>query len=119
MPLSENEQRILQEIEKNFYESDPAFARAVTDNGYDHSGRNAKLYAAGFVASLALLLVTFSQIVVVGFVGFLSMVFCAVMFVKNVRRVVRPTLQEPDREAAIEELRSRFRNRFRRGEGEG
>ena len=30
MPLSEDEQRILQEIERNFYDSDPAFAREVS-----------------------------------------------------------------------------------------
>ena len=117
MPLSENEQRILQEIEKNFYESDPEFARAVTEDGYGHSSRNAKLYAVGFVVSLVLLLVTFSQLLIVGFLGFLGMVLCAAMFVKNVRRTVRSKLQESDKEAAIEDLRTRLRNRFRR-EGE-
>jgi Flp pilus assembly protein TadB len=116
VPLSENEQRILQEIEKNFYESDPEFARAVTENGYNHSGRNAKLYAAGFVACLALLLVTFSQLLIVGFAGFLGMVFCAAMFVKNLRRAIRPKLQQAERDAAIEELRNRLRNRFRHEE---
>jgi hypothetical protein len=41
------------------------------------------------------------------------------MFVRNVRRALRSKLHEADREAAIEELRSRFRNPFRRGDDDG
>ena len=41
VPLSEDEQRILHEIERRFYESDPAFASQVSQTTlYRHAGRN-------------------------------------------------------------------------------
>ena len=44
MPLSEDEQRILQQIEAQLYESDPALAREVaTTTLYSHAFRNIKL----------------------------------------------------------------------------
>ena len=40
MPLSEDEQRILHEIEQQFYETDPALARAVGSTSlYRHAFR--------------------------------------------------------------------------------
>jgi len=90
VPLSEDEQRILQDIERGFYEQDPAFARSVTNTSlYGHAGRNCKIAAAGFVVSLAVLLLTFASVPVVGFLGFGCMVLCVAMFVKNFRRLGR------------------------------
>ena len=46
MPLSEDEQRILQEIEQQLYASDPELAREVSSTTvYRHAGRN--LYCNG------------------------------------------------------------------------
>ncbi len=43
MPLSEDEQRILSEIEAKLYESDPALARDIADTTiYTHAYRNLK-----------------------------------------------------------------------------
>ena len=43
MPLSDDEQRILLEIEKEFYDSDPKLAREVGETSlYKHSLRNIK-----------------------------------------------------------------------------
>jgi len=54
VPLSEDEQRILHEIEQQFYATDPAFAREVgTTTLYRHAFRNLKLAGAGFMAGLA------------------------------------------------------------------
>ena len=51
MPLSEEEQRILSEIERRFYASDPKTAHQLsTTTLYRHAGRNCKWAAAGFVA---------------------------------------------------------------------
>lgn len=122
VPLSEDEQRVLRDIERNFYESDPAFAQAVTDAVvYRHAKRNAKLGVAGFIVSLALLLATFTQAPLIGFVGFLGMVGCAFVAVQNVRRV--GTVAAAGRDNAgrdnsvkhgqsINDLRDRFRRRF-------
>ena len=52
MPLSEEEQRILSEIERRFYASDPKTAHQLsTTTLYRHAGRNCKWAAAGFVAA--------------------------------------------------------------------
>ena len=43
MPLSEDEQRILSEIEQQLYQSDPALARDIADTTvYTHAYRNLK-----------------------------------------------------------------------------
>jgi hypothetical protein len=43
VPLSEDEQRILSEIEEQLYESDPALAREVSQTTiYSHAFRNLK-----------------------------------------------------------------------------
>ena len=53
MPLSDREQRILEEIEKNLYEEDPRFARATrrTTPRFDRSKR-ARLGGLLFVIGL-------------------------------------------------------------------
>src|SRR4051812_38632611 len=81
VPLSENEQRILHEIERSFYENDPAFAREVRSASlFRHAGRNCKWAALGFVAGLALLLVSFASSLFLGVAGFLIMLACAFVF---------------------------------------
>ena len=50
MPLSEDEQRILQEIEAQFYANDPQLAQQVSETTlYRHASRNIKWAALGFV----------------------------------------------------------------------
>ena len=56
MPLSEDEQRILREIEDQLYESDPALANEVRTRTVNSSVlRRIRLAAVGMVVSLALL----------------------------------------------------------------
>lgn len=55
MPLSEHEQKILEEIERQLYEQDPKFARNVASRSRKgHSSRNLRrgiiLFALGFFA---------------------------------------------------------------------
>ncbi|MEA3077080.1 MAG: hypothetical protein QOF60_1988 [Actinomycetota bacterium] len=120
MPLSEDEQRILQEIERNFYDSDPAFAREVsTTTLYRHAGRNLKWAGVGFVAGLVVLILGFTQSVLLGFVGFLVMVGCAFLFYLNAAKMGRAGLQSvSQRTGNITEIVSRrsqrMRERFRR-----
>ncbi len=88
VPLSEEEHRILQEIEKNFYENDPEFAsRVKSETVYRHAGRNIKWALLGFIAGLAMLILTFTTSVVLGSVGFLVMLGSSVIFEKNLRRM--------------------------------
>ena len=81
MPLSEEEHRILQEIEKNFYENDPEFAtRVKSETVYRHAGRNIKWALLGFVVGLAMLILTFTTSVILGSFAFLIMLGSAVFF---------------------------------------
>ena len=76
MPLSDREQQILEEIEKNLYDEDPRFARATRRAGprYDGSKR-ARLGALLFVVGLGTLLLFFvTQAILVGVLAFGGMV---------------------------------------------
>ena len=56
MPLSEDEQRILREIEANLSVTDPKLVQQVSDTTlYRHSARLIKWSVLGFVAGLVLL----------------------------------------------------------------
>src|SRR4051794_31014326 len=122
MPLSEDEQRILQQIEQQFYESDPAFAREVSSTTlYRHAWRNIKFALLGFVAGLALLIVALSVSVFLAFGGFLIMLACAFVIERNARTMGRAGLQQVTanmRGAGVKNVfgnaGERFRNRFRR-----
>jgi len=68
MPLSENEQRILQEIEQDFYESDPEFAREVGETTlYRHSWRTIKWALFGVAIGVGLLIAALSVHFVLSF----------------------------------------------------
>ena len=122
MPLSEDEQRILHEIERSFYENDPDFyRRASSETLYRHAGRNCKWALAGFVAGLAVLVVSFASSIWLGFVGFLIMLSCAIVFEANARKMGRAGWQQvstsirsrglPD---VISETGRKLRERFKR-----
>jgi hypothetical protein len=124
VPLSEDEQRILQEIERNFYDSDPAFAGKVgTTTLYRHAGRNLKWATVGFVAGLVILIAGFTESVVLGFLGFLIMVGSAFLFYLNAAKMGKAGLQSvSQRTGNITEIMGRrsqkLKDRFRR-DGDG
>ena len=73
MPLSEDEQRILREIEDRLYESDPALANEVrTRTVHTAVLRRIRLAAVGMVVSLALTIFLLSVHFLLAFVGFLG-----------------------------------------------
>lgn len=126
MPLSEDEQRILHEIEQQFYETDPAFAREVESTTlYRHAFRNIKWAMLGFLAGVAVLIwALLNGSVVVAFVGgFLVMLGSAIWFEHNVRKLGRAGWQQMTssmRAGGIRNLmgntRKRMRDRFKREE---
>ncbi len=98
MSLNEEEQRILHEIEKTFYDNDPEFAdRVRSETVYRHSGRNLKWAGVGFVLGLAFTILTFTISVLLGAVGFLAMLVSAYFFERNLRRVGRASLEDLSR----------------------
>lgn len=124
MPLSEDEQRILHEIERRFYESDPAFANQVSQTTlYRHAGRNCKWAAGGFLGGLVLLLWGFAQTLWLGAAGFAVMLFCALVIDRNLRKMGRAGWQQMTESIRARNMgdlfgdtRKRLRERFKRDE---
>ena len=118
MPLSEEEQRILHEIERSFYAGDQApgspGASRLTDV------RRLRFAALGFVASLVLLLVGFASSFVVGAVAFLAMVGTGAVLVDGIRRVGGERLrsQAGRISSMVADPSRRLRNRRFRATGE-
>ena len=87
MPLDEREQRILEEIEAQFYEDDPAFAQSVRDTTLKAvTGRRVRWAAVGFVVGLVVMLAMFTVNPIIALVGFVLMVASAVWIVTVLRR---------------------------------
>ncbi len=95
MPLSEDEQRILSQIEQQLYESDPGLAHEVSSTTvFTHGFKHIRLAAVGLVAGLAFLLFTLSVSFWLAFVGFLIMLGSAWYGERNLRRVGKAGLQQ-------------------------
>ena len=59
MPLSEDEQRILSQIEQQLYETDPSLAHGIADTTvYSDASRHLKQGIFGFVAGLVFMIAT-------------------------------------------------------------
>lgn len=122
MPLSEDEQRILGEIEANLRATDPELARQVgSTTVYSHSLRKLKWGVVAFLAALVASVLLLSISFVLAFVGFLAMVAAAVFIESNARKLGRAGLNEASQAFRGGSLRdylgnagSRARNRFRR-----
>lgn len=85
VPLSEHEQRILRQIERQF-QHEHWLARALRVPEDAHvATRNAKRAAGGFVLGLSALLLSFASSWVVGLVGFIIMLASAVSLVQSIR----------------------------------
>ncbi len=95
MPLSDDEQRILTEIEDHLYESDPALAREVAQTTiYTHAFRNLKWASAGFTVGAALMVMLLSASFILAFVGFLLMLGSLLWFESNARKLGRAGLEQ-------------------------
>jgi hypothetical protein len=125
VPLSEDEQRILSEIEEKLYESDPALAREVSQTTvYSHAWRNLKWAMAGFVLGVVLMMgLLYAVGFVAAFMGFLVMLASALWFERSLRRLGRVGWEQMTRSMRAAGLRDfvgnqgqRMRERFRRDE---
>lgn len=87
MPLSEDEQRILSEIEQQLHETDPELAHQVSKTTlYKHAARSIKWSIAGFVLGFVLLILTVSE-TLLALVGFGIMLACLFILERNVRKL--------------------------------
>jgi Protein of unknown function (DUF3040) len=97
VPLSEHEQRMLEQMERALYAEDPKFASALEGSGLRTFTRR-RLYqaVAGFLTGIALLMGGMvARLIWVSVVGFLVMLGCAALGVAGWRRTVRPSEQQP------------------------
>ncbi len=90
MPLSDNEQRILDEIEKQLHRSDPRLAKEVSETTvYRHAIGSLKWTIVGFIVGLVVLVSTLQIHFLLAFVGFLLMLISALGFERNLRMMSR------------------------------
>lgn len=125
MPLNEDEQRILEEIERRFYAHDPDSARRIGSTTLTrYLARNCRWAVLGLIAGLVVVVVGFASSWVIGVIGFLIMVASAMVLIQNLRKFSRYQLQQMRSSNgrslgdAIDDAARRFRQRFR-GEDEG
>jgi hypothetical protein len=98
MALDDHEQKILAEIERQFYEEDPELARAVRQIATP-SRVGVRLAMLGVVAGLAIVIAFFASNTVVAFLGFALLVGSAAALVTGLRsRAWRSTDNEPQGE---------------------
>ncbi|MFF4752808.1 DUF3040 domain-containing protein [Streptomyces sp. NPDC002514] len=92
MPLSEHEQRMLEQMERALYAEDPKFATALEGNGLrTYTRRRVYQAVAGFLVGIALLMAGMvAQQIWVSVVGFLVMLGCAVLAVTGWRKAPKP-----------------------------
>lgn len=111
MPLNDKEQKILDEIERQFLQDDPKLARAVkTASAADTFRRSSRLTVGGFILGLALMLLFFTSNTLIAMVGFVVMVASASVFVVALRRrTMGPSITGAGLEAWVDRLRSKWR----------
>ncbi len=97
VPLSEEEQRILRDIEANFYEHDPKFVRAVNraDSRFG-TLRGIKMPIATFLLGLAMVLGTYHRIWILAALGFVVMVASAGIVVQNISQRITQANNDDD-----------------------
>ena len=95
MPLSDDEQRILLEIEKEFYDSDPEFAREVSETTlYRHALRNIKWAVLIGVLSVVGMIAALQVHFLLAFGAFLLLFASTVVVERNLRKMGRVGLQK-------------------------
>lgn len=105
MPLDEREQRILAEIERQFYQEDPKLAATVRNTTLATvTARKVRWAVVGLVGGLVVMLVFFTRNSFVALAGFLVMVVAAGWIVAT----VRDSRRDPA-EGIIERARRRWR----------
>lgn len=124
MPLSEDEQRILSEIEQQLYESDPSLAHGIADTTvYSDAYRHLKRGIFGFIVGAVVMLATLSvsEVPWLPALGVIIMFACALSIEANARRMGKAGLDQITQSMKTAGLRDylgqpggRMRDRFRK-----
>jgi len=93
MPLSEHEQRLLEEMERSLYQNDADFVAKVGRGGRPSYRSIVLGILLGVVGVACLLVGVFVQIAVIGIVGFVIMLGGVLLAIAPSRRGPRPTAE--------------------------
>lgn len=121
MPLSEHEQRILDEIERKLAEEDPKFARGVTaKTPRGQAVRRLKRAVAGFVMGFCLLLaglLVTEAFLLLGVAAFGVMLASVVVIASTAKHLGRDTAAEASKPATwMTRMEERWKKRFDKDE---
>ena len=126
MPLSEHEQRLLEQMEKALYAEDPKFATSLRSTPGARAARGrAALGVLGVLAGLGLLLAgVATTLIIIGVVGFIVMLAGAVLIysafqVRTVEDAAAPTTESPSRPRKSTGFMDRMEDRWRRRSEDG
>ena len=124
VPLSEDEQRILQQIEQQFYANDPELAGEISNHSlYAHCLRQLRWAVAVFVAGVVVLAgaLFWTEPFLLAFGGFLVMLVAALWGERSLRKMGRAGIDQLSSGLRTGALRGylgdggdRVRDRFRR-----
>jgi hypothetical protein len=121
VPLSDHEQKLLDEIEQALYAEDPKFAAAVRSaRTRSRTRRSVVLGVLGVITGLALVLVgLFTTVIVLSVIGFVLLVGACAFIALTLRTRVRGTPPPSSGSAGARVprqsgLRSRMEDRLRR-----
>ncbi|HEX9695474.1 MAG TPA: DUF3040 domain-containing protein [Actinomycetota bacterium] len=123
MPLSEHEQRILDEIERRLVDEDPKFARGVkSSTPHGQSLRRLRRAIGGFAAGLALLVAGLlfpDAFFILGIVAFGVMVASAVVIASTVKAIGHKravSVDQTQRGTWFDKMEDRWKKRFEKDE---
>jgi len=121
MPLSEHEQRILEEIERRLVADDPKFAREVAAGGAQGKAlKRVKRAVAGFVAGFVLLIVGLfvpQRLVIFGITAFVIMVGSAAVIASGIKQVSQERgAEQAKRQGWFARMEERWRKRYESGD---
>jgi hypothetical protein len=122
VPLSDHEQRMLEQIEKALYAEDPKFAQSVrARDPRVHYRRKLVQAAIGFLLGVGLLVAgIITKYYWMGVAGFLVMLTCAMWALTSWRHINGATRRPgPAAQGQRGRIRGRGRSRGRAGSGQG
>ena len=115
MPLSDEEQQILKEIEAQLNETDPGLVEQVSRTTlYRHSARMIRWSAFGVLVGLVILVATFNHTLIGGGIGFLIMLGCLLVIERNVRKLGKAGLDSLTSSMRAGALKNAFGNAGKR-----
>ncbi|MEX2557376.1 MAG: DUF3040 domain-containing protein [Actinomycetota bacterium] len=119
MPLSDHEQRILEEIERRLVAEDPKFAREVGAGVSEGAAlRKVKRAVVGFALGFAVLIAGLflpDLLVVFGITAFSVMVASAMVIASGIKQVGRERPEGGRGSGWFARMEERWRNRYERG----